>query len=327
MASYIFTLVLLLALNYFNVFKISTVYDKFGEILSSMNLFSWIFCTILLIKGHVAPSTTDSGSNGNFIIDFWWGMELYPRIFGWDVKQFTNCRIGLMYWAAGIVCYAAKNMELNDGNLQLGMFVNVVIQLVYLTKFYHWEMGYMCSMDIQHDRAGYYICWGCLVWVPSIYTSSSFYLVENCPDLPPPLLYSILVIGVLMVAINYDSDRQRYVFRQSEGKCLIWGKKPKMIVAEYTTSEGNVRKSLLLLSGWWSISRHFHYMPEILATLCWSLPAWNTAFIAPYFYVAFLTILLLDRSYRDDERCRNKYGIYWDSYCKEVPYKIVPGIL
>ena len=21
-------------------------------------------------------------------------------------------------------------------------------------------------MDIMHDRAGYYLCWGCLCWVP-----------------------------------------------------------------------------------------------------------------------------------------------------------------
>lgn len=34
---------------------------------------------------------------------------------------------------------------------------------MYITKFFHWEMGYMNSMDIQHDRAGFYLCWGCLV--------------------------------------------------------------------------------------------------------------------------------------------------------------------
>lgn len=27
------------------------------------------------------------------------GTELYPRIFGWDVKVFTNCRFGMMFWA------------------------------------------------------------------------------------------------------------------------------------------------------------------------------------------------------------------------------------
>jgi hypothetical protein len=33
-------------------------------------------------------------------------------------------------------------------------------------------------MDIMHDRAGYYICWGCLVWVPSVYTSPALFLTE-----------------------------------------------------------------------------------------------------------------------------------------------------
>ena len=51
------------------------------------------------------------------------------------------------------------------------MAVSVALQLVYITKFFWWETGYWCSMDIQHDRAGYYICWGCLVWLPIIYTA------------------------------------------------------------------------------------------------------------------------------------------------------------
>ena len=46
----------------------------------------------------------------------------------------------------------------------------------------------------------------------------------------------------------------------------------------------------------------------------------------PYFYVVYLTILLVDRSGRDDVRCRQKYGPYWDEYCRRVPSKIIPGI-
>lgn len=185
----------------------------------------------------------------------------------------------------------------------------------------------MCSMDIQHDRAGYYICWGCLVWVPSVYTSTSFYLAEHAPEISPVTGLIMFLLGSLMIFINYDSDNQRYVFRRTGGECLIWGKKPKKIIAEYTTDKGEVRKSLLLLSGWWSVSRHFHYVPEISAAFLWSCPALNTNFIAPYFYVIFLTILLVDRAFRDDDRCRRKYGAYWETYCKEVPYKIVPGIV
>jgi 7-dehydrocholesterol reductase len=172
MAAYLVTLATLLLGTYLGYFYPALVFDKFGNILSSMNVFALLFCAMLLIKGHVAPSSTDSGSNGSVVMDYYWGMELYPRILGWDVKMFTNCRAGMMFWAVGILCFAHKNMQLHGGTLQLGMAVNVALQLIYITKFFYWyvvlvcmyvcisyyiynanmiiylyrEMGYMCSM-------------------------------------------------------------------------------------------------------------------------------------------------------------------------------------
>jgi 7-dehydrocholesterol reductase len=326
MAAYLTTLATLLLLNYTEIYRMAGIYDDFGKILSSMNVFAWAFCLMLLGKGYLAPSSTDSGTTGSLIQDFYWGMELYPRIAGWDVKMFTNCRVGMMFWAVAIVAFCAKNMELHDGQLQIGMAVSVCLQLIYISKFYHWEMGYMCSMDIQHDRAGYYICWGCLVWVPAVYTSQAFYLTNAAPDLSLSAAAAIFVLGFLCIWSNYDSDRQRYLFRQSDGKCKIWGRTPDKIVAKYD-SNGVTKQSLLLVDGWWKISRHFHYVPEILASFFWSVSAMDSAFVAPYFYVIYLTILLTDRAYRDDDRCQKKYGKYWKEYCDIVPYKIVPGVV
>lgn len=326
MVSYLTTLSVLLLSAYTGVFDPATIYDNFGKILSSMNVFAWAFCIMLTVKGYVAPSTTDSGTTGSLIQDFYWGMELYPNIAGFDVKMFTNCRAGMMFWAVAVVSFCYKNMELHDGHLQIGMAVSVCLQLIYISKFFHWEMGYMCSMDIQHDRAGYYICWGCLVWVPAVYTSQAFYLTASAPDLSLMTAAAIFIAGFLCIWSNYDSDRQRYLFRQSDGKCTIWGHAPEMIVAKYE-SNGKIKQSLLLVDGWWKISRHFHYVPEILASFFWSVSAMDSGFIAPYFYVIYLTILLTDRAYRDDDRCQKKYGKYWDQYCEAVPYKIVPGVV
>ena len=182
-------------------------------------------------------------------------------------------------------------------------------------------------MDIQHDRAGYYICWGCLVWVPAVYTSAAFYLTASGPEIDVATALLIFCAGWLCIWINYDSDRLRYVFRKTNGNCLIWGDAPKHIVASYKTSSGEKKTSLLLVDGWWKISRHFHYVPEILASFFWSLPALNSGLVGPYFYVIYLTILLTDRAFRDDSRCRAKYGKNWDDYCTTVPYKIVPGLV
>lgn len=72
-----------------------------------------------------------------------------------------------------------------------------------------WETGYWCTMDIAHDRAGYYLCWGCLVWVPAIYTSPALFLVNHPVRWGPAGAAAIALAGVAAIYINYDSDRQR----------------------------------------------------------------------------------------------------------------------
>ena len=93
---YAITLVTLVLGTYFGWFNPARVYVKFGEMLSSLNVFALLFCFFLMIKGRYFPSTSDNGLNKTLIQDFYWGTELYPRILGWDVKTFTNCRFGLM---------------------------------------------------------------------------------------------------------------------------------------------------------------------------------------------------------------------------------------
>ncbi|MCO5558810.1 hypothetical protein L7F22_012397 [Adiantum nelumboides] len=211
------------------------------------------------------------------------------------------------------------------GKVADSMLVSTALMLIYITKFFWWESGYWNTMDIAHDRAGFYICWGCLVWVPSVYTSPAMYLVNHPITLGSQAALSIFLAGVACIYINYDCDRQRQVFRRTNGKCTIWGKPASKIDAVYVTETGETKSSLLLCSGWWGISRHFHYMWEILAAFFWSVPALFHHFL-PYFYVIFLTILLFDRSKRDDHRCKSKYGKYWAAYCKKVPYKIIPWV-
>merc|ERR1719445_779370 len=134
------------------------------------------------------------------------------------------------------------------GSIADSLLVSSVLQLVYITKFFWWETGYFRSMDIMHDRAGYYICWGCLVWLPCIYTSHSFYLVSHPVVLGLPLSVTIFVAGLVSIWINYDADRQRQEFRKKNGEMIIWGKPAMKIVALYTTELGEKKKSLLLVS-------------------------------------------------------------------------------
>ena len=137
------------------LFNPAEVYDHYLEFIGALNLCSIVFCLGLYLKGRMLPSSTDCGASGQFLFDYYWGTELYPRVLGWDIKMFTNCRFGLMGWSLLILCYAAKQYEAHG--LSDSMVVAVVLQMVYIAKFFHWEMGYMKSLDIMHDRAGFYL--------------------------------------------------------------------------------------------------------------------------------------------------------------------------
>ena len=307
-------------LNYFNP---ASIYDHLGEILGALNLFSWLFCLLLYFKGIYAPSTPDSGSSGNAIFDYYWGTDLYPHILGFNVKHFTNSRFGMMAWPLLILAFAAKQQQLYG--LSDSMLVSVALQLIYVGTFFYYESGYFKTMDIQEDRAGYYIVWGVMVWVPSIYTLTAHYLVQHPIHLGPVFSGVLVVVALVAFYSKTNMNRQRINVREKDGDYKIWGHKAKIIRARYTDNKGEDRESILLVDGWWGITRHFHYVGEIIGALCWSLPALFTNFM-PYFYVVFLTILLFHRAKRDDVKCRAKYGKYWDEYCKAVPYKVIPGV-
>lgn len=308
----------------FHWFSPAIVYDNFGGILGALNIFSLLFCLFLYFKGRFAPSSSDSSTTGNFIFDYYWGTELYPRVWGWDLKMFTNCRFGMMGWPIIILSFAAKQHEVYG--ISDSMIVAVALQLIYVTKFFFWETGYLRSLDIMHDRAGYYICWGCLVWVPGIYTSPTMYLVNHPNYLGPIWAGVIFALGVISIMSNFLADRQRQKIRLTNGQCKVWGSEPILTHAKYKTEAGEEKENVLLASGWWGIARHFHYVPEILGAFFWSVPALFDHFM-PYFYVIFLTVLLMDRAFRDEKRCSEKYGPYWKEHCRQVPYKIIPFVV
>lgn len=255
--------------------------------------------------------------------EFYRGMELHPRIFDVDVKQLTNSRFGLMSWLLLVISFFVCSCVVHD--FSLSIFVCVALQTVYLAKFYWWETGYFNTLDMTLDRAGYYICWGCIVWVPSFYTFSVYFLVSRPPYIGPNGAWLILFFGVLFTVLNYWVDWQKEYFRKSGGRCRIWAKTADFIVAHYKTNVGTNKKTQLLTSGFWGVARHLNYLFEIMVAMSWSLPALGYG-IWPFMYPIFLSVLLVHRTFRDEKKCQEKYGKAWTEYCQKVPYRLIPGL-
>ena len=94
-----------------------------------------------------------------------------------------------------LTTYAAKQKEVY-GYVSDSMMVSIFLQFIYVATFFYYEEGYFFTMDIQHDRAGFYLCWGCLLWVPCVYTSPSMYLVYHPNNLGMYVSIGLILMGL-----------------------------------------------------------------------------------------------------------------------------------
>ncbi|KAF2357650.1 Ergosterol biosynthesis ERG4/ERG24 [Trinorchestia longiramus] len=301
----------------------SRIYYIFPEILAACNITALVFCVYLLIRGKVSPQTAEKLPPRPLVYEFYRGMEMHPRWLGVDVKQLTVCRFGMMAWQLLVIIFLVAGSSKNG--LTFGKLVCAFLQSVYIGKFFWWETGYFDTIDIRYDRAGYYICWGCIVFVPGLYTFTSYFLVARPPVISGSGAFLCLILGLISIALNYRVDWEKQYFRQNKGKCFLWGRQAKFIKATYVTPNQEKRTSLLLTSGCWGMCRHLNYVFELLLALSWSLIGVGRG-LGPFLYFFFLTILLVHRVFRDEEKCKAKYGQYWDEYCKVVPYRLIPGM-
>ncbi len=302
----------------------ATFHARYGEVLAVLVTGAFLLCAVTHWRAHHRPTSPDRVKTGSFVLDYFQGIELHPTIGGTSLKQLLNSRVSMLGWSAIVVAFCAHQYE-TLGGLTMSLGVSSALVVIYLFKFIVWEQGYCASLDMMHDRFGYYIVWGVLAWVPAVYPIAQLHLATSGRDIEPWMAAACFVAGIVAIALNYHADAQRRAVRTSGGRCRIWGRPADVIRAAYTTADGRRRENLLLVSGCWGIARHFHYVPELTLALVWTLPCGTESF-TPYFYFAFLFVLLVDRAGRDDRRCQAKYGAAWDAYRRAVPYKLVPHL-
>ncbi|XP_062393209.1 delta(14)-sterol reductase TM7SF2 [Sardina pilchardus] len=277
---------------------------------------SYLLSLYLYIRSFWAPAhdLALGGNTGNPMYDFFIGRELNPRIAGFDLKYFCELRPGLIGWVVLNLAMLLKEVELR-GSPSLAMLLVNSFQLLYVTDALWNEEAVLTTMDIVHDGFGFMLAFGDLAWVPFTYGLQAVFLVAHPQSLSPLGAAGI----VLLNGLGY------YIFRKSNSQKNQFRRDPtQQSVAKLETIATATGKRLLV-SGWWGFVRHPNYLGDILMALAWSLPC-GFSHIAPYFYVIYFSILLIHREDRDERQCRAKYGLAWDTYCKRVPYRIIPYV-
>jgi 7-dehydrocholesterol reductase len=252
------------------------------------------------------------------------GIELNPRFGDWfDFKLFHNGRPGIVAWSLIVLSFAGAQYELY-GYVTNSMIALYILHATYILDFFWNEDWYLRTIDIAHDHFGFYLAWGDSVWLPWLYPLQAFYLVKYPVQLSTPVFVAVLAFGFAGYYIFRAVNDQKDKFRKDPSK-PIWGKPAVFVMAKFATGDGKFRESPLLASGFWGLSRHFNYVGDLMMSLSFCLTC-GFGHLLPYFYIIYMTILLVHRVLRDDTRCRDKYGAYWEQYCKLVPYRILPPL-
>ena len=291
-----------------HVYSHSTLVAQLGPLLTTANIAAWLLSLFVYFRGE-RPVI------GNPICNFWRGTVLNPRIKTFDLKLFCEARPGLIAWVVLDVAFAAKQHELY-GFVSLPMILVCSFHFWYVSDYFWHEEAILSTWDIKHERFGWMLCWGDLVWVPFIYTIQAYYLIDHMHDLPLWAMVAIASLYATGFVVFRGANLQKHRFRQDPMRA-IWGRKPRFIEAATGSS--------LLTSDWWGVSRHMNYFGDLLMGIAWCLPC-GFASPLPYFYILYLTSLLVHRERRDHRRCLARYGTAWEKYCAEVSFRIVPGL-
>ena len=312
-ASWWATLAIVGGLVWSGVIPATILYDEFGPLLTVVNLFSFALSGYLYMHGKLWPA--GEKIRGKFFYDYFMGTSLNPRTGRFDWKLFCEARPGLILWVLINLSIAAKQYA-TIGTVTTPMILVCAFQFWYILDYYYHEEAILSTWDIRHERFGWMLAWGDLLWVPFTYTLQAMYLLHHPFEIGLWEVFGLVTLNFVGYAIFRGANIQKHRFRKDPER-LIAGRP-----AQYIKTE---RGPLLLTSGWWGLSRHPNYWGDLTMALTWCLCT-GFGHVLPYFYIIYFSILLIHRERRDHAFCAGKYGKDWETYCQKVPYRIFPYV-
>jgi len=310
------SLLLLLGLCAFGVYvgwvTPTVVADRGLELLSATFIFSVVVSFGLYFAGTKSRHKSSSLKphvSGNFIEDWWLGVQLNPHFMGVDLKFFF-VRAGMMAWLFINLSLFAKSYL--AGSVNLSVILYQFFCAWYVIDYVVHEEFMTSTWDIIAERLGFMLVFGDLVFIPFTFTIQGWWLLRNEVELSLLAAVANFCIFIIGYLVFRGANKQKHMFKK-DPKAPIWGKPPKVVGGK------------LLASGYWGIARHCNYLGDLLLALSFSLPCGFSSVI-PYFYPTYLLILLIWRERRDEARCSQKYKEIWAEYCKLVPWRILPYV-
>ncbi|PHH80947.1 hypothetical protein CDD80_5157 [Ophiocordyceps camponoti-rufipedis] len=205
------------------------------------------------------------------------------------------------------------------------MVLATAFRAVIVVEYFYYEEWFFETLDGAHERFSFYNIYGFAAIMPQIWTLQTHYLALHPVQLSNSTAVAVSALFAAGWALNHYANQQKNLSRQTAGKCVIWGQEARFLEAKYRTADGKTHRTVLLCSGWWGVVRHANYVGSLLYTWAACL-ACGTTHLFPYTEAIVVTLTVLHRCFRDEARCREKYGQTWDEYCQRVRWRMLPGV-
>ena len=254
----------------------------------------------------------------SLLADMFLGRLENPQLWGGriDAKMWLYL-VGAVLLELNILSFTAHHWILYQGQTSPGIILSTALLTFFLIDYLTFEEVHLYTYDLFAERVGFKLGWGCIVFYPFFY-SIALWTTVNLPNQHTPTWLLILYALIFFAGwgLSRGANLQKYYFKKNPNKVFL-GIKPQ------TITDGN---KILLVNGFWGLSRHIKYLGEILMATGIILCVGHPFMLWPWLYPIYYIALLFPRQADDDKRCALKYGELWKTYIKKVPYRIIPWV-
>ena len=292
------------------IWNLEYITIRFWSLLIIANIYTVVWTILLFFLGRRKQGEAKRKGFKGVLHDIWFGPELNPTWWGVDLKMFAYqpslIGLSILNWS-----FLFTQLD-NYGYILPQMWLYQAFWWFYLFTHYIFEEFMLTTWDIMSENFGLMLVWGDLVYVPFFYSIAGWFIIDQEIGFS---VYAIIILGVAYLIALYifrGSNIQKYKFKKNPNT-KIWFKPAKSL-------EGKI-----LVSGFWGKGRKLNYSGEVLTYFIISLTTGLISAI-PLLLPVSLLILLMQRAWRDDKRCRKKYGKLWEEYCEIATYKMIPKV-